>query len=183
MAGSGYALSMDSKSKPWVPYTDGIVRDRREIADHISASERVESSHDARGTIEGMDPKAQDAPAPTELAVDRIVADHAARGNRRRLDYLNGQVTSAILNAEHLPPGTPSARSAFQHVSEIEESIARCTTPRSLEGEIARLGAVQAALSAGLRPRANDLVKRYRAEDIRPELSAGLEQLLAEERA
>lgn len=40
---------MDSPSKPWVPYLDGVVRDRQEIADHLRAAERVAASHEARG--------------------------------------------------------------------------------------------------------------------------------------
>jgi hypothetical protein len=40
---------MVSPSAPWVPYLDGIVRDRREIAELVRASERVAASHQARG--------------------------------------------------------------------------------------------------------------------------------------
>ena len=40
---------MVSPSKPWVPYLDGIVRDRQEIADLIRASERV-AAHETRSS-------------------------------------------------------------------------------------------------------------------------------------
>lgn len=94
------------------------------------------------------------------------------------LDELNGLVTAAILHAERIRPGTPEARSAFRHVSVLEHSIAKITPPQSLEGEIARCGAVTAALSAGRSLRVFELVKRYQAEDIRPEIRIKLDELL-----
>ena len=65
------------------------------------------------------------------------------------LDALNRRVTNAIIRAESLPPGSRDAWEAFHDVSALEESIATLLPPDDLEGEIARLGAVTAALSAG----------------------------------
>lgn len=96
------------------------------------------------------------------------------------LTELNGLVTTAIVHAERIPAGTPEARSAFRHVSVLEESIARITEPRSVQGEIARCGAVTAALSAGESLRVHELVKRYQAEDVRDEIRSRLEELLKE---
>jgi len=77
---------------------------------------------------------------------------------------LNLQVTEAILAAETLPPGSPEAKVAFCRVSEIEEAIARQKAATSLEGFVARLGAVTAALSAGEPKRALELATRYERE-------------------
>jgi hypothetical protein len=96
------------------------------------------------------------------------------------LDDLNTRVTEAILRAERLPAGSDQAREAFREVGHIEESIAGLTTPDDLEGEIARLGAVAAALSADDPLRALLLVDRYLAEGISPEATAKLEALRAE---
>jgi hypothetical protein len=38
---------MDCPPKPWVPYLDGIVRDRQEIADE--AARRIADEHELRG--------------------------------------------------------------------------------------------------------------------------------------
>lgn len=64
------------------------------------------------------------------------------------LAELNKRVTSAIIRAERLESG-PEATLAFREVSEIEEKIAQLTSPDSLEGSIARLGVITAALSSG----------------------------------
>ena len=64
------------------------------------------------------------------------------------LDDLNVRVTGAILRAERVPAGSTEAEEAFREVGRLEESIASITPPEELEGEIARLGAVTAALSA-----------------------------------
>jgi hypothetical protein len=86
-----------------------------------------------------------------------------------KLRELNKKVTAAIFRAEHLPPGW-EAQVAFREVSEIEEEIARCTASDSLQGSIARRGAVTAALSAGDSLRALSLAEVYLTESAPPEL-------------
>lgn len=80
------------------------------------------------------------------------------------LDELNACVTSAILHAEAEPVGSLEACRAFGLVCDLEVEIATQTKPDSLEGEIARLGAVEAALSSGDPLRALDLACRYKEE-------------------
>jgi len=65
------------------------------------------------------------------------------------LDEFNHRVTNAIVRAESLPAGSRDAWEAFHNVSVLEESIATLVPLADLEGEIARLGVVTAALSAG----------------------------------
>jgi hypothetical protein len=96
------------------------------------------------------------------------------------LDDLNARVTEAILIAERLPAGSDQAQEAFRKVGRLEESIADLTSAHELEGEIARLGAVTAALSAGEPLRALWLVDRYLSEGVSPEAAAKLEALRAE---
>lgn len=96
------------------------------------------------------------------------------------LDDLNARVTEAILHAERLPMGSDQAQEAFREVGRIEESIADLTPADDLEGEIARLGAVTAALSGSEPLRALLLVDRYLAEDVSPEAAAKLEALRSE---
>jgi hypothetical protein len=99
------------------------------------------------------------------------------------LDDLNARVTEAILRTERLPAGSDQAQAAFRDVGRIEESIAGLTTVCELEGEIARLGAVTAALSGAEPLRALWLVHRYLAEGVSPEAAAKLEALGAEAEA
>jgi hypothetical protein len=96
------------------------------------------------------------------------------------LDDLNARVTEAILRAERLPGGSDQAQEAFREVGRIEESIADLMPANDLEGEIARLGAVTAALSAAEPLRALLLVDRYLAEGVSPEAAAKLEALRTE---
>ena len=84
------------------------------------------------------------------------------------LDDLNRRVTNAIVLAESLPAGSRDAWEAFRDVSVLEESIATIVPPDHLEGEIARLGAVTAALSAGEPLRALQLAERFLAEGLPP---------------
>ncbi|MGK3991983.1 hypothetical protein [Sorangium sp. So ce1024] len=99
------------------------------------------------------------------------------------LDELNVRVTEAILRAERLPGGSDQAQAAFREVGRIEESIADLTPAQDLEGEIARMGAVTAALSAAEPLRALWLVDRYLAEGLSPEATAKLEALRVEANA
>lgn len=93
------------------------------------------------------------------------------------LDDLNMRVTAAILHAERLPAGSDEAQRAFQEVGRIEESIAALTLANDFEGEIARRGAVRAALNAADPRHALGLLDRYLAEDISLEAAASLEAL------
>ena len=64
-----------------------------------------------------------------------------------RMPELNRQVTAAIFRAEHLPIG-PERHLAFVEVGRLEEAIAEICPQGTLEGDVARRGAVTAALSA-----------------------------------
>jgi hypothetical protein len=99
------------------------------------------------------------------------------------LDDLYPRVTEAILRAERLPPGSDAAQRAFREVGVVEESIASLVPADDLEGEIARRGAVMAALSAADPLRALSLLDRFLAEDISPEAAASLEALRSEANA
>lgn len=96
------------------------------------------------------------------------------------LDELNRRVTNAIIRAERLPAGSRDAREAFREVSALEESIAALVPPGDIEGEIARLGAVTAALSAGEPLLALQLAERFLAEALAPAVAAKLRQLADE---
>lgn len=96
------------------------------------------------------------------------------------LGELNAKVTAAILRAEALRSGTLESQSAFREVSALEESIAALTSAKDVEGEIARLGAVAAALSAGESLRALQLARRYTADDLSAKIRAKLDELVKE---
>lgn len=96
------------------------------------------------------------------------------------LDDLNPRLTNAIVQAESLPAGSREAWEAFHDVSALEESIAKIAPADDLEGEIARLGAVTAALSAGEPLRALQLAGCYLAEDVAPEVAQNLRELMKE---
>jgi hypothetical protein len=93
------------------------------------------------------------------------------------LRELNARVTSAIFRAEHLPPGSLEADLAFDEVSQVEAEIARRTTPDTVEGAIARRGAVTAARRAHDVLRALSLAETYLAEPAPAELGAELRVL------
>lgn len=93
------------------------------------------------------------------------------------LDDLNARVTDAILRAERLPAGTTEAEDAFREVGRLEESIASITSPDEVEGEIARLGAVTAALSAADPLHALLLMERYLTEGVSREAASKLDVL------
>lgn len=93
------------------------------------------------------------------------------------LSDLNREVTAAIFHAEAFPTGTRESEEAFIRVSELEARIADITGVRSIQGEIARVGAVLAAVSARAPARALLLVERYRAQDLSPGIRARVENL------
>lgn len=77
-----------------------------------------------------------------------------------RLNELNRQVTAAIFRAEHLPAG-PERERAFLVVGQLEEAIAVICPEGSTQGNVAKLGAVMAAMSAGRPDRAILLANRW----------------------
>lgn len=96
------------------------------------------------------------------------------------LAELNRRVTDAITIAEGLPKGSPESWTAFREVSLIEEIIARLTPADDVEGEIARLGAVAAALSANEPLRAVQLGETYLAEGLADDIKSKLTAMLDE---
>jgi len=96
------------------------------------------------------------------------------------LAELNLRVTDAITHAESLPKDSPESWTAFREVSLLEEQIARLTPSDDLEGEIARLGAVAAALSANEPLRAVRLGETYLAEALADDIKSKLKLMLAD---
>lgn len=84
----------------------------------------------------------------------------------RTLTQLNSEVTDAILAAERLERSgvTVESRRAWQEVSRIEEAIAGELAAKTLQGAIARCGAVSAAFSAEDWARVSALAARYLAD-------------------
>lgn len=81
------------------------------------------------------------------------------------LESLYPRVTEAILRAEALDDlGEAGASDAYLHVSLLEEEIAQATSPSAPEGELARRGAVRAAVAGGDMRRARELVERFATE-------------------
>jgi hypothetical protein len=99
------------------------------------------------------------------------------------LDELNSRVTSAILRAEALPPGSWDAERAFRDVADLEEEIAAIAGANTVEGEVARLGAVAASVSAGDLVRAVQLAERYLADALSDRSRAKLCELRDEAEA
>jgi uncharacterized small protein (DUF1192 family) len=94
-----------------------------------------------------------------------------------RLEALNGLVTNAIYTAEHSPAGSTEAKDAFLAVSQLEEKIALLTAPNELEGEIARVGAVRAAINADSALRAMCLADLYLKHALDPTIAQKLREL------
>jgi TIR domain len=82
------------------------------------------------------------------------------------IDTLYPLVTDAIRRAEVLDElSAPGARNAYLDVSLLEESIASLLPASDGEGQIARRGAVSAAISAREHRRAEELAIRYSSEE------------------
>lgn len=96
------------------------------------------------------------------------------------LAELNQRVTDAITLAESLPKDSPGCWAAFREVSALEERIALLTDADDVEGEIARLGAVSAALSANEPLRAVQLGEAYQQERLAQDIKARLAALVHE---
>jgi hypothetical protein len=88
-------------------------------------------------------------------------------------------VTGAILRAERLPHGEEK-RDAYREVCLLEQAIADITSPRSIEGEASRWGAVRAAGRSGDSALAIQLADVYLAHNIAPEIRVRIERLKAE---
>lgn len=99
------------------------------------------------------------------------------------LDELNRSVTSAILRAEALPPGSWEAERAFREVAELEEELAAIVGAHTVQGEVARLGAVTASISAGDLVRAVQLAERYLDDALSNGSRVKLQQLRDEAEA
>ncbi|MBN1606963.1 MAG: hypothetical protein JW940_10045 [Polyangiaceae bacterium] len=99
------------------------------------------------------------------------------------LDELNRSVTSAILRAEGLVPGSWEAERAFRYVAELEEEISAVAGANTVQGEVARLGAVTASMSAGDLVRAVQLAERYLADALSDRSRAKLKELQDEAEA
>jgi hypothetical protein len=74
---------------------------------------------------------------------------------------LNKRVSEAIFFAGRAAPGSQEAQDAYRQVSALEEQIARLTAPTDVDGAVARVGAVSAALRAGDWLRASRLVEEF----------------------
>lgn len=98
-------------------------------------------------------------------------------GDAELIDTLYRLVTNAITSAEGLPAGSAAAREAFLVVSELEEKIALVIPARDPEGELARAGAVSAAISANAPLRAAYLAELYLKYAIDPVAAQTLRDL------
>lgn len=82
----------------------------------------------------------------------------------------NVRVTSAVLRAERMErDGEAGAVAAFAEAADAEEELARLHAAGTLEGAVARVGAIRACVKSGQRERAGALAARYLAD---PELAA-----------
>jgi hypothetical protein len=99
------------------------------------------------------------------------------------LAELSYAVTDAIIRAEALKPGSWEAEAAFREVSDLEQAIAATAGANDVEGEIARVGAVSAALSAREALRAVQLADLYLHDDLSDGARAKLDELRAQAEA
>ena len=91
------------------------------------------------------------------------------------LDDLNARVSAAIFRAERVDPDSPEAILAYREVSLLEEQIASRIPADEVQGAVARVGAVTAALDADDWPRAARLAESFirgAPDDLAEELHA-----------
>jgi hypothetical protein len=81
--------------------------------------------------------------------------------NAKAVAELNMRVSEAIFRAEHEAPDSPEAESAYRQVSELEEQLGELLPAEQLQGALARVGAVIAALRANDPLRAAYLAAMY----------------------
>lgn len=100
--------------------------------------------------------------------------------NKEELESLYERVTAAIFEAEAAERSGELKRTSLAYlvVSFIEADIAELIPASEPEGEIARRGAVRAALTAKQNERAHSLVNLYLSGGGSRELKASLETLL-----
>jgi cobalamin biosynthesis protein CbiD len=98
------------------------------------------------------------------------------------IDFLNQLVSSGIKLAEGLEDtDSRFAKAGYEVLWQIEARLASLHPAASLEGQVARRGAVSAALKAEDSERAKELVARYlRDEDVDEQLRSELTALLEE---
>ena len=84
--------------------------------------------------------------------------------NERKIEDLNGRVTSAIFNAERLNPSDSGYKLAWTSVSETESQLAELIPISEIEGLIARRGAITASITSGDMSRSNSLLIKYLSE-------------------
>jgi hypothetical protein len=97
------------------------------------------------------------------------------------IDTLNALVTDAIWRAQELDALGIQPASAWREVSVFEEELAKALPSSELEGQIARRGAVRAALKAGEYARAQSLCDTYLADTDAPTfLKTGVQEILEE---
>jgi len=92
---------------------------------------------------------------------------------------LNRQVTVAIFRAELAAAGTPEEETALLYVSDLEERLAQLLPANELQGAVARVGAVTAAIDAGDWLRAKRLIEMYRI-NAPADLAEDLQELAME---
>lgn len=96
-------------------------------------------------------------------------------------DRLNGEVSAAIIRAERLEDDGEDAVEAYREVFRCEMSLVDIYTPDSVEGQIARRGAVSAALKSANRELAEELAKKYLNEEgVVASVRIGISELLQE---
>jgi hypothetical protein len=97
-------------------------------------------------------------------------------------DTLNTLVTDAVWRAQELDAlGIQPTSMAWREVSALEEQLAKAFPASELEGQIARRGAVRAALKAGDSARAQLLFDSYLTDPAAPSfLKAELQEILEE---
>lgn len=100
-------------------------------------------------------------------------------------DELDTLVSIAIRRAELLDERMPSAaRAAWREVMEFEERLAAISDASEISGGIARVGAIQAALAAGLRQDAKQLQTKYLLDkNLSTERKAAIERAFASDQA
>lgn len=79
-------------------------------------------------------------------------------------DEASIDVTDALASLDAIEDDTPAAHLAWLRVSVCEERLAAVFAPLSVEGELARTGAVFAAIAARDPVRAFALIERYRVD-------------------
>lgn len=95
------------------------------------------------------------------------------------IEDLYPRVTEAIERAQAFEDaGDTAARLAYREVSTIEEAIASELPSNTTQGDVARCGAVSAALKSGDDTRARELARRYLDEDLRPKTREYLLELI-----